>query len=110
MPDLYRHSALHPHHAACGQSARGCDVFFACSSKVLLAKRTLRTFITFGSVFEKLTNLVQVFKAGQDEFMNCEIFENLKSARKQTTAWKEQYNTVRPHSSLGYRTPRDLSE
>jgi transposase InsO family protein len=46
----------------------------------------------------------------RDEFMNCEIFENLKSARKQTAAWKEQYNTVRPHSSLGYRTPREFSE
>ena len=46
----------------------------------------------------------------RDEFMNCEIFENLKSARKQTAAWKEHYNEVRPHSSLGYRTPREFSQ
>ncbi|MBN70104.1 MAG: hypothetical protein CME32_12605 [Gimesia sp.] len=46
----------------------------------------------------------------RDEFMNCEIFENLRSARKQTDSWKEFYNEVRPHSSLGYLTPRQFSQ
>ena len=46
----------------------------------------------------------------RDEFMSCEIFENLRSARKQTDSWKEFYNEVRPHSSLGYLTPRQFSQ
>ena len=46
----------------------------------------------------------------RDEFMNCEMFENLRSARRQTEAWNQHYNEVRPHSSLGYLTPRQFSK
>ncbi|WP_232102884.1 DapH/DapD/GlmU-related protein [Gimesia maris] len=73
MPDLYRHSASHPHHATYGQSARGCDVFVACSSKVLLVKRTLRTFITFGAVFEKQTNIGHHSTIGDNCFITSHV-------------------------------------
>ena len=46
----------------------------------------------------------------RDEFLNCEIFESLCSAQKQTGRWKNEYNQVRPHSSLGYRTPEEFSQ
>ena len=41
----------------------------------------------------------------RDEFLALEVFENLPAARRLTTAWREDYNHVRPHSSLGYQTP-----
>jgi transposase InsO family protein len=41
----------------------------------------------------------------RDEFLASEEFESLVAARKLTTAWKEDYNQTRPHSSLGYQTP-----
>ncbi len=41
----------------------------------------------------------------RDEFLALEVFENVAAARKLTTAWKEDYNHHRPHSSLGYVTP-----
>ena len=41
----------------------------------------------------------------RDEFLAMEIFDNLSSARKLTSHWKEDYNHHRPHSSLGYVTP-----
>ena len=41
----------------------------------------------------------------RDEFLASEEFENLRSARKLTATCKYEYNTIRPHSSLGYQTP-----
>jgi transposase InsO family protein len=37
--------------------------------------------------------------------MNGEIFYTLAEARILIEAWRRHYNTVRPHSSLGYRPP-----
>ena len=42
----------------------------------------------------------------RDEFLNGEIFYSLKEAPIMTERWRVHYNTVRPHSSLGYRIPR----
>jgi putative transposase len=44
-----------------------------------------------------------------DEFLGLEEFENLVAARKLSTAWKEDYNHHRPHSSLGYVTPVEFA-
>ena len=41
----------------------------------------------------------------RDECLNQEIFYSLKEARIVIEQWRNQYNTVRPHSSLGYRPP-----
>jgi transposase InsO family protein len=41
----------------------------------------------------------------RDELLNGEIFYNIKEAKVVIENWRKQYNTVRPHSSLGYRPP-----
>ena len=41
----------------------------------------------------------------RDECLNGEIFYSLKEAQVVIEQWRVQYNTVRPHSSLGYRLP-----
>ncbi len=41
----------------------------------------------------------------RDELLNCEIFYTLKEAQVLIEQWRVHYNTVRPHSSLGYRPP-----
>jgi len=41
----------------------------------------------------------------RDELLNGEIFYTLKEARIVIETWRRHYNTVRPHSSLGYRPP-----
>ena len=41
----------------------------------------------------------------RDELLNGELFYTLKEARIVIEAWRRHYNTVRPHSSLGYRPP-----
>jgi transposase InsO family protein len=40
-----------------------------------------------------------------DELLACEVFDTLLEARVLIERWRVQYNTVRPHSSLGYRPP-----
>jgi putative transposase len=41
----------------------------------------------------------------RDELLNGEIFYTLKEAQVLIEMWREDYNTIRPHSSLGYRPP-----
>ena len=41
----------------------------------------------------------------RDELLNGEIFYTLTEAQVLIERWRQHYNTVRPHSSLGYRPP-----
>ena len=41
----------------------------------------------------------------RDEFLNGEIFHSIKELRVLAERWRRHYNTIRPHSSLGYRPP-----
>ena len=41
----------------------------------------------------------------RDELLNREIFYTLKEVQVLTEHWRQHYNQVRPHSSLGYRPP-----
>ena len=44
-----------------------------------------------------------------DECLNCEFFTDLEEARVVIEAWREEYSTERPHSSLGYLTPVEFA-
>jgi putative transposase len=41
----------------------------------------------------------------RDEFLNGELFYTLTEAKVLIERWRREYNTLRPHSSLGYRPP-----
>ena len=41
----------------------------------------------------------------RDELLNREIFTTLEEARVLIEQWRQEYNHIRPHSSLGYRPP-----
>ena len=45
----------------------------------------------------------------RDELLNGELFYSLKEAQILIEKWRFYYNTVRPHSSLGYRPPEPES-
>lgn len=42
----------------------------------------------------------------RDELLNETLFMSLAHARVEIAAWVEDYNRERPHSPLGYATPR----
>jgi putative transposase len=43
------------------------------------------------------------------ECLNLELFETIEEARRVLEAWRRYYNQERPHSSLGYQTPAEVS-
>jgi putative transposase len=45
----------------------------------------------------------------RDEFLEREEFESVADARAKGSWYRREYDTVRPHSSLGYATPREFS-
>ena len=46
----------------------------------------------------------------RDEFLEMELFESAADAKQKGAWFRREHNQVRPHSSLGYKTPRELSE
>ena len=43
----------------------------------------------------------------RDELLNAEEFGSVLEAKVLAKAWRREYNHVRPHSALGYRTPAE---
>ena len=47
----------------------------------------------------------------RDECLKANWFRTVMDARRQDfSAWRDEYNGERPHSSLGYRTPNEFAE
>jgi transposase InsO family protein len=45
----------------------------------------------------------------RDEFLEMEEFESVPDAKEKGEWFRREYNTVRPHSSLDYKTPKEFS-
>ncbi len=61
-------------------------------------------FIEPGSPWEN--GYIELFNGKmRDELLAREIFYSVKEAQVLIEMWRKHYNTVRPHSSLGYRPP-----
>src|SRR5262249_2660712 len=45
----------------------------------------------------------------RDECLNVSWFWNLFDARRKIAAWRKEYNSERPHSSLNYLTPEEFA-
>ena len=45
----------------------------------------------------------------REECLNVSWFQNLFDARRKIAAWRTEYNEERPHSSLGYQTPKEFA-
>jgi putative transposase len=46
----------------------------------------------------------------RDELLNETLFRSLPHARAELATWRTDYNTVRPHSRLGWLTPASYAE
>ena len=61
-------------------------------------------FITPGSQWEN--GYIESFNGKlRYELLNHEVFDTLWEVQVLTAQWRNEYNHVRPHSSLGYRPP-----
>ncbi|WP_120222558.1 IS3 family transposase [Sphingopyxis sp. FD7] len=79
--------------------------FIATAVQQWLAQIGVKTlYITPGSPWEN--GYCESFNGSlRDELLNGEIFYSLAEAQILIEAWRRHYNTIRPHSSLGYRPP-----
>ena len=83
--------------------------FIAKRVRRLLARLSVKPlFIEPGSPWEN--GYIESFNGRmRDELLEREIFYSLKEAQVLVEMWRRQYNTVRPHSSLGYRPPAPVA-
>jgi len=79
--------------------------FTAQAVRAWLEKMGVRTlFIEPGSPWEN--GYIESFNGKlRDEMLNGEIFYTLREAKVLIERWRQHYNRIRPHSSLGYRPP-----
>jgi transposase InsO family protein len=79
--------------------------FIAKRVRAWLAKQQVKTlYIEPGSPWEN--GYIESFNGKlRNELLNGEIFDTLQEAQILIERWRVHYNTVRPHSSLGYRPP-----
>jgi putative transposase len=61
-------------------------------------------FIEPGSLWEN--GYIESFNGMlRDELLNGKVFDTLLEAKVLIECWRKEYNTILPHSSLGYRAP-----
>ena len=90
------------------RSDNGPEFIAACLRQWLAAVGVGTLYIEPGSPWEN--GYCESFNSKlRDEFLNGEIFYSLKEAQILTERWRVHYNTVRPHSSLGYRPPAPMA-
>ena len=46
----------------------------------------------------------------RDECLNMQLFFSLREAQASLAKWKKEYNTLRPHASLGGMPPREFAQ
>ncbi len=78
---------------------------FAEAVRAWLERIGVRTlFIERGSPWENRDN--EAFNGRlRDELLDGQVFYSLKEAEVLIARWRQHYNTLRPHSALGYRPP-----
>lgn len=83
--------------------------FIAYAIQDWLAAQSIKTiYIKPGSPWEN-GHIESFHDKLRDECLNRELFGSLAEARVILESWRVEYNTLRPHSSLGYQTPGEYA-
>ncbi len=83
--------------------------FIAYAIQDWLAAQSIKTiYIKPGSPWEN-GHIESFHDKLRDECLNRELFASLAEARVILEGWRVEYNTLRPHSSLGYQTPGEFA-
>jgi len=86
------------------RSDNGAEFVAEAVRKWITAVGAQTAYIEPGSPWEN--GYIESFNARfRDELLDGEIFYTLKEAQIVIEEWRKHYNTVRPHSALGYRPP-----
>jgi putative transposase len=86
------------------RSDNGSEFISRCLQSWLSKQGTKPLFIEPGSPWQN--GKCESFNGKlRDECLNMEWFDTLKEAQVAIEAWRDEYNTFRPHSALDYQTP-----
>ena len=86
------------------RSDNGPEFVAKAVQKWITAVGAKTAYIERGSPWEN--GYVESFNARlRNELLNGEIFYTLREAKVVIESWRQHYNSVRPHASLGYRPP-----
>ena len=77
-------------------------VYYKVKKKVLIPFLTLLLALTLAVGFARMFEQAHWLR---DEFLNREVFYTLWEVQVLTEQWRQEYNQIRPHSSLGYKPP-----
>jgi putative transposase len=100
LSDLFVHRVV-PEHI---RSDNGSEFTAKCVREWLGRVGVKTLFIEPGSPWEN--GYVESFNGKlRDELLEREAFDTLLEAKVLIERWRQHYNTVRPHSALGYRPP-----
>ena len=75
------------------------------AEQVVLKLRQIKVQTAQGKSLSLGCKEAEISEQLRDECLGQEIFYSLKEAQIVIGLWKNTYNRVRPHSSLGYRPP-----
>jgi putative transposase len=91
------------------RSDNGAEFIGAAFREWLPAQGTTPLPVAAGSPWEN--GFIESFHSRfRDEFLEREEFESATDAKEKGAWFRREYNTLRPHSSLDYKTPRQFSE
>ena len=91
------------------RSDNGSEFICEALSSWLPAKGTEPIPVAPGSPWEN--GFIESFNSRfRDEFLEMEEFESAPDAKEKGEWFRREYNSIRPHSSLDYKTPRQFSD
>ena len=91
------------------RSDNGTEFICAALSRWLPQQGTKPIPVAAGSPWEN--GFIESFHSRfRDEFLEAEVFESVPDAQCQGQWFRREYNTIRPHSSLDYKTPKQFRD
>ena len=75
------------------------------AEQIVTLLRQIEVSMAQGKSAPEACRAAEISQQLRDELLNREIFYSLKEGQIVIEQWRKHYNTVRPHSALGYRPP-----
>src|ERR687894_1067179 len=73
--------------------------------EIVTKLRQVEVLAAQGKAVAEAVRSIGVTEQLRDELLDGELFHTLGEAQVLIEQWRRHYNTVRPHSALGYRPP-----
>ena len=73
--------------------------------EIVAKLRQVEVLTAQGKAVAEAVRSIGVTEQLRDELLDGEVFHTVREAQVLIEQWRRHYNTIRPHSALGYRPP-----